>query len=97
MHEQQCRPATQHQCVEVAGVECTQTEERVRSVFMLIVLTRYTIDVITTTMMTMTRWRQVCGVVEVAECETKVEEVPGVQCRPAMERVCTQIQQVRIF
>ena len=40
---------------------------------------------------------QVCGVVEVAECETKVEEVPGLQCRPAMERVCTQIQQVRIL
>ena len=52
---------------------------------------RYTIDV------TMTRWWQVCGVVEVAECETKVEVVPGLQCRPAMERVCTQIQQVRMF
>ena len=38
-----------------------------------------------------------CGVVEVAECETKVEVVPGVQCRPAMERVCTKIQQVTIF
>ena len=40
---------------------------------------------------------QVCGVVEVAECETKMEVVQGVQCRPAKERVCTQIQQVRIF
>ena len=62
---------------------------------------RYTIDVITTrfttTTLTMTRWRQVCGVVEVAECETKVEEVPGLQCRPGMERVCTKIQQVRMF
>ena len=60
-----------------------------------------TIDVVTTrftrTPLTMTRWRQVCGVVEVAECETKVEVLPGLQCRPAMERVCTQIQQVRIF
>ena len=40
---------------------------------------------------------QVCGVVEVAECETKVEVVPGVQCHPAKERVCTQIQQVVMF
>ena len=40
---------------------------------------------------------QVCGLVEVAECETKVEVVSGVQCRPVKERVCTQIQQVRMF
>ena len=40
---------------------------------------------------------QVCGVVEVAECETKMEVVHGVQCRPVKERVCTQIQQVRMF
>ena len=50
-----------------------------------------------TTRFTTTTRCQVCGVVEVAECETKVEVVPGLQCRPAMERVCTQIQQVRIF